>query len=510
MPFSSTATLRPPGLRAWSTFLVCVLVGPALALLACRPAEAPAAPQVEPLPAGSNILLVTIDTLRADHLSAYGYARPTSPAIDRLAAEGVRFEQAAVQWPKTGPSFASLFTATYPKDNGIVRKVGIPIPCRFRMLAEELQAQGYATHAVVANGAVGSDFYFDQGFDTFVETWKLPPGRRGEDPNLAEAVTRLATGVLDRIDRGKPFFLWVHYLDPHWPYDAPGRWKERFQGDAQWDGAARIPVAAGKARQEMMGIGEGQAVDGRDELAFYVARYDAEIAYTDAQVGRLLAAARRRGLLRKTLTVLTSDHGESLGDHHYYFDHGRFGFQSCLRVPLIVHYPGVLPPRVDRRPAALVHLAPTLLEAAGAHLADGAWMQGRSLTPRLRGAPPPAGDPALLAYSEAGYEQDGKWQKIVRDGRWKLVYAQGLADQRWIAGEGVRFALFDLAADPGETRNVGDRHPEHRQRLVRALWQWDRAPRFAALSEPESAACGEEREMEKETEELLRSLGYLR
>lgn len=478
------------------------------ALAACRP-DAPAAAQVEPLPARSNILLVTIDTLRADHLSAYGYRRPTSPAIDRLAAEGVRFDQAVVQWPKTGPSFASIFTATYPKDNGIVRKVGIPLPCRFRMLAEELREHGYSTHAVVANAAAGSDFYFDQGFDTFIETWKLPPGSHGADPNVAEAVTRLATGVLDRLDGRRPFFLWVHYLDPHWPYDAPGAWKDRFQGDAHWGGATRIPVAAGKARQEMMGIGEGQAVAGRDELAFYVGRYDAEIAYTDAQVGKLLDGARQRGLLERTLTVLSSDHGESLGDHHYYFDHGRFGFESCLHVPLIAHYPGVLAPRVDTEPAALVHLAPTLLEAAGAALAGGTWMQGRSLTPRLRGVLPAAGDPTRLAYSEAGYEQNGAWQKIVRDGRWKLIYAQGLADQRWIAGEGVRFALFDLAADPGETRNVAELHPRERQRLVRTLWQWDRAPRFETLSEPASAACGEERGMEKETEELLRSLGYL-
>ncbi len=481
-----------------------------LSLASCGPAAAPAAPEVEPLPAGSNILLVTIDTLRADHLSAYGYARRTSPEIDRLAAEGVRFDAAAVQWPKTGPSFASMFTATYSKDNGIVRRVGIQLPCRFRMLAEELKARGYATHAVVANAAAGSDFYFDQGFDTFIETWKLPAGEGGEDPNRAEAVTRLAVGLLDRIDRSRPYFLWVHYLDPHWPYEAPGGWRDRFQGDAHWDGARRIPVAAGKQKQEMMGIGEGQAVDGRDELAFYVARYDAEIRYTDAQVGRLLAEARRRGLLARTLTVLTSDHGESLGDHNYYFDHGRFGFQSCLRVPLVFHYPGVLAPRVDAAPAALVHLAPTLLEAAGAELPGGAWMQGRSLTPRLRGVAPAPDDPTLLAHSEAGYEQDGKWQKVVRDRRFKLVYAQGLADQRWIAGEGVRFALFDLETDPGETRNVADAHPEERRRMVRALWQWDRAPRFAALSEPASAACGDERDMEKETEELLRSLGYLR
>jgi hypothetical protein len=121
-----------------------------------------------------------------------------------------------------------------------------------------------------------------------------------------------------------------------------------------------------------------------------------------------------------------------------------------------------------------------------------------------------ADDPTRVAFSEAGYEQAGKWQKAVQDERWKLVYAQGLADQRWIAGEGVRFALFDLQADPGETRNLADAQPAERQRLVRTLWEWDRAPRVQALTEPASAACGDERGMEKETEELLRSLGYLR
>jgi hypothetical protein len=103
-----------------------------------------------PYPAGSNILLLTVDTLRADHLSSYGYPRRTSPVLDRLASEGVRFEQPAVQWPKTGPSFASIFTSTYPKDNGIVRRVGMPLPHEFLMLAEMLQRHGYTTHAVVA------------------------------------------------------------------------------------------------------------------------------------------------------------------------------------------------------------------------------------------------------------------------------------------------------------------------------------------------------------------------
>src|SRR5262249_27237571 len=141
----------------------------------------------DPLPARSNLVLITIDTLRADHVSSYGYPRQTTPAIDRLAASGVRFDQASAPWPKTTPSFASLFTSTYAKDNGNVRKVGIPLPCRVETVAEVLQRQGYGTHAVVANAAVGSELNFDQGFDTFIETWKLTRGTARVDANSAEA-----------------------------------------------------------------------------------------------------------------------------------------------------------------------------------------------------------------------------------------------------------------------------------------------------------------------------------
>src|SRR4028119_467579 len=174
----------------------------------------------------------------------------------------------------------------------------------------------------------------------------------------------------------------------------------------------------------MFGIGSERVLDGRDELAFYVARYDAEIAYTDEQIGRLLGEGRKRGMDRKTLTAFTSDHGESLGDHGYYFDQGRFSFQTCLRVPLILHYPGAIEPRVDQQPVELLHLSPTLLEAAGVKLDGGAWMQGRSLTPRLRGQEEPqrpqpeAGAPAPgLSFSAAGRETNNEGHKAVRGGR---------------------------------------------------------------------------------------------
>jgi arylsulfatase A-like enzyme len=500
-----------------------------------RAARAPrVAARVAPLPSPSNLLLITVDTLRADHLSSYGYPRRTTPTVDRLAAEGVRFDQTAVQWPKTTPSFASMFTATYSKDNDVVRKVGIPVSCRFEMLAKALKRRGYATRAVVSNGALASEFNFDQGFDTFVETWKLSAqARTGADPNHAEAVTRLAVGLLDGLAQDerarRPWFLWVHYIDPHFPYAPPGRWRDLFQGDRFWDKTAKVPISD-RPKQQMGGIGREEVLDGHDELAFYVARYDAAVAYADAQIGVLLDEMRRRRLLGRTLTVFTSDHGESLGEHAYYFDHGRFGFQTCLRVPLVFHYPGVLAPRVDRQPVELLDLAPTLLEAAGAELPGGAWKQGRSLTPRLRGLPPaPAGDAGgggapggegvpggarsdpALAFSEAGWETNNKWQKAVRDGRFKLLVAQTYHEQRWIAGEGVRFALYDLGADPLETRNVADRYPADLERLKRALWAWDQAPRFEVETEPVTAACapGQQKQIDPQTRALLHSLGYL-
>ena len=456
-------------------------------------------------PVRSNILLVTLDTLRADHLSAYGYSRQTSPVIDRLAAAGVRFDQATVQWPKTGPSFASIFSATYPKNNGIVRKVGIPLPRELLLLAEVLRRQGYGTHAVVANGAVASDFHFDQGFDTYIETWKLEAPDGAVDPSSAEGVTGLAKAVLESVDRDRPYFLWVHYIDPHFPYTPPGEWSDRFQDDEFFEAGRRLEIDRSRPKHDLVRLGAEQVLDGRDDLGFYVARYDAEIAYNDAQLGDLLEHMERQGLLEDTLTVVTSDHGESLGEHHYLFDHGRFGFQTCLRVPLIFHYPGVLEPRVDPHPVELIHITPTLLEMAGVELEDGIWMQGRSLWPRLFAEEQRQG--SRYVFSEAGYGRPGMWQRIVREPRFKLVDALEGGAQRWITLEvGQRYALYDLDNDPDETDNVVGRFPDEAERLKRVLTAWYESGFDPLVDEPGE---DEPRRMDPETEEQLRALGYL-
>ncbi len=489
----------------------------ALAGAGCRQAAAPldesdTAAAFLPKPGGRppNILLVTVDTLRADHLSAWGYGRATSPNLDRLAGEGLRFDQAQSQWPKTGPSFASILTSTYPKDNGIVRQIGIPLPCTFTMLAEVLQRAGYSTHAVVANGAVGREFYFDQGFETFLESWKLPPDASlsdpdGADPNGAENVTRLALAAASRMDPQKPWFLWVHYLDPHAPYIPPTAFQDRFQNDHLFDGKIQVPVS-NRRKQELAGIGKGQVIDGETRLAFYVARYDAEISYVDHEIGKLLAGLGEKKLLGDTLTAFTSDHGESLGEHGYYFNHGRFAFQTCLHVPLILHWPGRVKPGVDRAPVQLLHLAPTLLAAAGVELPQGRWAQGQSLWPRVANPPAPQAG-AILSFSEGGTASNRSWIRVARDQRFTLHFSPHKLEQSWIGGEGKPWSLFDLAADPGETKNVADLYPAEVERLQDAIGKWWRAPAFACNTD--EGVCDESRAVDKETTELLKSLGYL-
>lgn len=445
-------------------------------------------PAADALVGGSNILLITIDTLRADRLSGYGHNRRTSPTLDRLAAEGVRFDQAMVQWPKTGPSFASIFTGTYPKDHLLIPKVGIRVPSSYRLLAEVLRARGYSTHAVVSNGALARDFNFDQGFTSYVESWKHDSSGDNPDTTVASHVTALALATASGLRPDEPFFFWIHYLDPHFPYSPPGEWSDLFQGDEWFDPSDRIPIDLDQPNRRTGGVGSRFVLDNRDELAFYAARYDAEIAYVDSQVDVLLNEMTGLGLMRNTLTVVTSDHGEALGERHYYFDHGPYGYETALRVPLIFHLPGVLSPRVDGNPVEILRLAPTLLQVAGVPLDNDSWMQGRSLIPRLLGSSD-ASDGSALAYAQAERHQ------VVRNRRFKFL-----------RGPGSR-ALFDLESDPGELVDVTEEHPEEMRRLRRALNRWQKAELVDVALDPEER--DEPAEVDAETERQLRALGYI-
>jgi arylsulfatase A-like enzyme len=476
------------------------LLAGTLLLVGCgggKSASAPTGAQDRP-----DVLLLTIDTLRADHLSAWGYARPTSPTLDRMASEGTRFAFAQAQRPKTGPSFTSIFTSGYCSDHG-VRRIGQPAACSMRFLAEEMKELGYQTHAVVANAALAREFYFDQGFDTYLETWKVAPRKAGLDPTGAETVTDFAEAVVEKMPDDRPFFLWVHYVDPHDPYAPPEPYRDLFQGDEHAGPPVEVPVSRRNMRQSWRSIGRRQVLDGRTDLPFYVARYDAEIRYVDAEIARLFDALRRRGAYDGMLTVMTSDHGESLGEHNYWFDHGMFAFQTCLHVPLVVRFPGLARRGVDAGRVELVDLAPTILEVAGKRLRDGTWMRGRSLVPRLRGEGAPA---RSFAFAEAGYSSRDGWIRMATDGRFTLHRLLDRADRRRLAHPESEYALFDLAGDPGETRDVADLNPRDLERLRDALGAWERDEPLAMNRE--RADCGE-RAVASDTEAQLRALGYL-
>ena len=487
------ASLRRSARSRSCFFALAILLASGLAA-ACRRAPVGATPKQRP-----DILLLTVDTLRADHLSSWGYARATSPVLDRLAAEGIRFAAAQAQRPKTGPSFTSIFTGGYCTDHGI-RRIGQPAACGMRFVAEELRELGYQTHAVVANAALAREFYFDQGFETYIETWKVKPKTAGLDPTGAEAVTDLAAGVIGELDDDRPFFLWVHYVDPHGPYSPPAPFDALFQGDEHMGPPVAVPVGR---HRSFGGIGRGQVLDGRTDLPFYVARYDAEIRYVDQEIGRLLDTLRKRGLYDELLTVMTSDHGESLGEHNYWFDHGMFGYQTCLHVPLVVRFPGALAPRVDPDPVELVDLAATILDAAGRRLRDGGWMRGRSLFSRMRGETPSAGE---VAFAESGYSRHDNWIRTIVDRRFTLHHLPPRGGGRR-AGKGSEdLAFFDLATDPGETRDAAAAHPAELERLRKLLLAWEAATPLPM--DRDKSECGE-RQVEENTEAQLRALGYL-
>jgi choline-sulfatase len=363
----------------------------AAGLLAC------AAPQAQsPAP---NILLITLDTVRADHIGAYGYTKGATPALDRLAREGVRFDAATSQAPLTGPAHAALLTGQYPARLGVRDNATTPIPAGTTTIAESLKAKGYRTGGFVGAFILGPEYGFAQGFDTFDARFaqfnagsKLQAQRRGGEV-IDAALKWIGNGA------GQPFFAWVHLYDAHTPYAAPPPFRERFAA----------------------------------------APYDGEIAYVDSCVAKIVAALERSGQLDRTAIAVVADHGEGLGDHGE-AEHGLFLYESVLRVPWILRLPG-------RQSAAAVvttqvrsiDVTPTLAAIAGIATPN---VDGRSVLP-LIGAP--SGDPEP-SYAETFYP---KWHfgwselKSVRVGDWKYIDAP-------------RPELYDMRTDRTERRNALD------------------------------------------------------
>lgn len=414
-----------------------------------------------------NLLLVTVDTLRPDRLGCYGNDAARTPAVDRLAARGVLVAGAATRIPATIPSLGALLSSTAPYRLGLYGNKDVLRPGAVT-LAEALSAAGYATEAITF-GVPSQRRGLEQGF----QRYNGAEAGSGEVSPAGFAAAEEALALFERwADEAPagPFFLWVHFWDPHQDYTPPAEMAALFGADR-----------SGYSRMGQFSRIYREAVELTPaELANSRGLYDAEIAYVDRQVGRMFERLDRAGLAGKTLVVFAADHGEDFYEHHRYVGHGRFLYESALRIPMVLAGPGVPEGRVVEGTVRTIDLAPTVLRLLGLDPPDS--FEGRSFAGALDGGEvaPPGKVFSLL--------EDGSM--MVRDGRWKLV----------VHRQTSTVELYDTVDDPGERNDREATDDSVRAALEEDLRQWAR--RFA-----EEASAP--RELPREFEERLRALGYI-
>ncbi len=430
-----------------------------------------------------NILLVTIDTLRPDHLGAYGYRRKTSPNIDALARRGVAFDEAYTYWPKTRGSFVAFMTGRLASQSGYSKTH--PLLIDFNpTLASVLQEAGYDTLALVDNPNVAASLGYSKGFRRYRETWE--EAALASEMDRARAITGDAVAYLGAATPERPFLLWLHYVNPHAPYEPPPPFDEAFQDKA----AARGPVLQPAAGFHG-GVPRQWAKAGRT-LGWYVAQYDGEVAAVDAELGRVLAALAASSVEDRTLVVLSSDHGESLGEHDYFFDHGENLFDPSMRIPLLLAGPGIEPGRRSGELATTLDIVPTLLDALKVSYPPD--LAGLSLLGATRGEPL-AGRERLPGMNDRNLL--GQWGK-----RFKIVATPSEG--------GTHYALFDRLLDPGETRDKAPKKSEvlREERRELELFRERIDAQLARTRRQLEGHSGAER-LSAEACEKLKAMGYV-
>jgi choline-sulfatase len=400
-------------------------------------------------PTPPSVLLITIDTLRADHVGSYGYAAAQTPALDALARRGLRFERATTVAPLTLPAHSSLMTGTFPAFHGVRDNGGFYLGDDQVTLAKVLRARNYRTGGFISAFVLDHRWGIAQGFDRYYDDFDLAKYR--VDIGL-DAVQRPGSEVVSKAiewidqDRARPFLAWVHLYEPHAPYDPPEPIRARFP-----------PTMIGA--------------------------YDGEIATADIQVGRLIEHLTAAGRLENTLVVVLGDHGESLGEHGEE-QHAFFIYDADIRIPLIVAGPGA-PARVVTDTVRIVDVMPTILQLLLIDVPT--TVQGRSLLPLIRGEPLD-----LVALSETWYPRHHYgWSELtsIRDSRYHLIAAP-------------RRELYDLQSDPRELHDIAAANPARADALERALRTF-----LAQTTATRTPAAP--RPVEPEVEERLRSLGYV-
>lgn len=428
-------------------------------------------------PQGPNVVILTIDTLRADHLGCYGYPRETSPTIDSLAADGIRFEHVYATRGMTWPSLTSMMTSLYPKTHG-VRDNQVPLEGQYLTLAEVLKNAGYRTGAFLAN------YYYapNRGFDV----------KKGDEVgDLDRIVTRQAVEWLDGIDPKRDrFFLWLHQKNPHIPYQPPARILELFERDytGPYNGDGAMTDAVFVDRIDLA----------ERDLSHLMALYDGEIRSSDTNMQDVLAKLREKGLEKDTLIVFTADHGEELYDHNKYFYHQCSIYDSVLRIPLIFKLPGALAAgKVVGDQIQNVDVAPTILQLLKLPVPKS--FEGRSFMPLLFGM---GGDEARPAFAE-------RTERIysIRTPEWKYIYNPENLTPECLKRRGnestpyviQKEELYRVREDPGEKRNVVADNPEVARDLRTRLVEWVETDK----------RVHKEHQLTKDELERLRALGYV-
>lgn len=441
----------------------------------------------QPAAGRPNVVLISLDTLRADHMGVYGYAHDTTPNLDAWSRRSSVFTNAHAAANNTLESHLSIFTSTHPAVHGVRmiehldgKRGHRPLDPRRVTLAERLKDAGYLTTAFVYSCYwMDAEFGFDQGFDAY----------RVVEKDAAAMNDELVFPWLEQ-QRDRPFFLFVHYYDIHsdWrqlPYDAPAAFRQRLAARCPEDFTGCVDGACATKRLMKLDENEGPP-DATSECA--AALYDAGIGYTEQQAARLVSKLAALGLEDDTVVVVLADHGEEFREHGKFL-HSQL-YQEQLRVPLIVSYPRLFPDarRIDV-PVQTLDLMPTLLDLLGLPAAPEA--QGRSLLALLRGE--------TSEGQDAVFSSDW-WGYALRQGDWKLI------DDRWRR----KRELYDLRADPVERRNRLDDQPERAAQLQARLDAWAEANQ--RRREREVRAGGEAlqpRVPDAATQERLRSLGYV-
>ncbi len=424
-----------------------------------------------------NIIFISLDALRADHLSCYGYKRKTSPNIDSLATRGTLFNQAISQSSWTAASFCSIITSLYP--NHKIIEAGYSLSSQGDNLIKLLKAEGYTT-ALFSNAEPILNITFSDIKDTF-DIFNI-------SQVMADKVIESVNKWLNT-DHQKPFFLWVHLFDTHWPYSAPSSYASEFLSDNLYP-HRNVPIAPTDGikneHYSFEVIPRHVAENGITDTSYYIAKYDGGIKFSDEQIGKLLQTLHNKRLENNTLIILFSDHGESMTEHGFYFNHSHFVYEDLIRVPLVVVFPNRIPRKIIEQQVQLINIMPTVMETLG--IKKNNYMEGKSLLPLIKGKVRQL-DP--YAFSETSYKPS---PRCIRTESWKLIYNRN----RKPINEA--YELYNLKEDPKELRNLIKEQPEISASLREQLDKWSQTAKTNLL---------EINDFSKGEKEKMKSLGYI-